>query len=591
PRSLRGEGQGEGRPQATSLPLSASHPVSAPDPDPLPVKDGERGQTLRETALAAIAETDWVPETGENRIRAMVEGRPDWVVSRQRAWGVPITVFVAKADHTSAAGSHAEGDILHDPRVDEAIVAAFAAEGADAWFAPDAAERFLSHFGYDPAKWEKVNDVLDVWFDSGSTHAFTLEDPKAFPSLSGIRRSHDGGSDRVMYLEGSDQHRGWFQSSLLESCGTRGRAPYDVVLTHGFILDEKGEEKMSKSKGNVLSPQDVMKTNGADILRLWVASADTTGDIRFGPKIVENAGEAYKKLRNTIRWMLGSLAHHDAAAPVALADMPDLERLMLHRLAELDGEIRNAYGAFDFRKVISVLTQFMNTDLSAFYFDIRKDALYREPLSSAKRRAALTVIDRICDAVLRWLAPITAFTAEEAWLARAARKSALPGSVANAAGSTGIAPSVHLAGFAEGLAAYRNDKLAAKWAGVRDVRRVITGALELERAEKRIGSSLEAAPEVYVSNATLQHAIDGVDLAEIAITSGVKLLKRAPPDGAFTLSDVPGVGVVAARAEGQKCARSWRYTTDVGADREFPDLSARDAAAVREFDAANGAAI
>ena len=533
--------------------------------------DGKRVPTLRELALAAIEATEWVPETGHNRIRAMVEGRPDWVVSRQRAWGVPITVFVAKADHASDAGKHKEGDILRDERVDAAIVEAFAAEGADAWFADGAAERFLKPFGYNPGKWEKVADVLDVWFDSGSTHAFTLEDPKAFPGLAGIKRAAKGGADRVMYLEGSDQHRGWFQSSLLESCGTRGVAPYDIVLTHGFILDEKGEEKMSKSKGNVLSPQDVMKTNGADILRLWVSSADTTGDIRFGPKIVENAGEAYRKMRNTIRWMLGALAHHDTASPVALADMPDLEKLMLHRLAELDEEIRAAYAGFDFRKVISVLTQFMNTELSAFYFDIRKDTLYCEPLSSMKRRAALTTVDRICDAVLRWLAPIIAFTAEEAWLARGAKCPA---------------PSVHLAGFPEDLAQYRNDELAQNWEGVRNVRRVITGALELERAEKRIGSSLEAAPEVYITNAILQHAIQGVDLAEIAITSGIKVLKRPAPENAFTLPDVQGVGVVFAAAEGRKCARSWRFSPDVGSDPDFPELSARDAAAVREFDAA-----
>ncbi len=539
--------------------------------------DGHRVPTLRETALAAIADTEWVPDTGRNRIRAMVEGRPDWVVSRQRAWGVPITVFVAKSDHTSAAGSHADGDILHDPRVDEAIVAAFAAEGADAWFAPDAAERFLSHFGYDPAKWEKVNDVLDVWFDSGSTHAFTLEDSKAFPGLAGITRANAGGHDRVMYLEGSDQHRGWFQSSLLESCGTRGVAPYDVVLTHGFILDEKGEEKMSKSKGNTLSPQDVMKTNGADILRLWVASADTTGDIRFGPKIVETAGEAYRKVRNTIRWMLGVLAHHDAGTPLPAPDaLPDLERLMLHRLAEADTDIRAAYTNYDYRRVVSVLSQFMNTELSAFYVDIRKDTLYCEPLSSAKRKAALATVDVICDAVLRWLAPILSFTAEEAWLMRA-----------NTIGNTGAAPSIHLAGFPNGLQLYRNDQLAEKWDGVRAVRRVITGALELERAGKRIGSSLEAAPEVYVSNADLQHAIEGVDLAEVAITSAVKLIKRAAPEGAFTLTDVTGVGVVFKPAEGHKCARSWRYTNDVGADPALPDLSKRDAAAVREFDAAH----
>jgi isoleucyl-tRNA synthetase len=499
----------------------------------------------------------------------MIETKPDWVVSRQRAWGVPIAVFVAKADH----GPHKEADVLRDPRVNAAIVEAFAGEGADAWFAAGAAERFLTPFGYDPSAWEMVRDVLDVWFDSGSTHAFTLDDPKAFPSLAGIKRKVAGGSDQVMYLEGSDQHRGWFQSSLLESCGTRGHAPFDVVLTHGFVLDEKGEEKMSKSLGNVLSPQDVMKKSGADILRLWVASADTTGDIRFGPKIVEGASDAYRKLRNTIRKMLGDLAHYDGK-PVAVKDMPELERLVLHRLAEVDGEVRAAYEAYDYRKVVSVLAQFMNTDLSAFYFDIRKDTLYCEPLASVPRRAALTVVDTVCDALLKWLAPIVSFTADEAWMAFRPKG----------------ASCVHMTEFPVGLGKYRDDELDAKWAGVKAVRRVVTGALELERAGKRIGSSLEAAPEVYVTNASFQHALKGVDLAEVCITSGIKVVNRAAPEGAFTLPDVPGVGVVPALAQGKKCARSWRITTDVGSDPAFPELSARDAAAVRAFDTGKGKA-
>jgi isoleucyl-tRNA synthetase len=549
-----------------ALPDAAS--AAAPHPNPLPVEGtGRGGSTLRSLAFEAIAETEWVPAAGRNRITAMIETKPDWVVSRQRAWGVPIAVFVAKADHDT----HKEADVLRDPKVNAAIVEAFAGEGADAWFKDGAAERFLKPFGYDPAQWEMVRDVLDVWFDSGSTHAFTLDDPKAFPSLAGIKRKVAGGSDQVMYLEGSDQHRGWFQSSLLESCGTRGHAPFDVVLTHGFVLDEKGEEKMSKSLGNVLSPQDVMKKSGADILRLWVASADTTGDIRFGPKIVEGASDAYRKLRNTIRKMLGDLAHYDGK-PVAVRDMPELERLVLHRLAEVDGEVRAAYEAYDYRKVVSVLAQFMNTDLSAFYFDIRKDTLYCEPLASLPRRAALTVVDTVCDALLKWLAPIVSFTADEAWMAFRPKG----------------ASSVHMTEFPVGLGKYRDDELDAKWAGVKAVRRVVTGALELERAGKRIGSSLEAAPEVYVTNASFQHALKGVDLAEVCITSGIKVVNRAAPEGAFTLPDVPGVGVVPALAQGKKCARSWRITTDVGSDPAFAELSARDAAAVRAYDAGKG---
>jgi len=370
-------------------------------------------------------------------------------------------------------------------------------------------------------------------------------------------------------LEGSDQHRGWFQSSLLESCGTRGRAPYDIVLTHGFVLDEKGQ-KMSKSLGNVVSPQDVMKTSGADILRLWVAASDYSDDMRIGPEILKTFVETYRKLRNTLRWMLGALAHLGPKDKVKFKDMRELEleRLMLHRLYELNQEVRQAYASYDYRKVVALLSQFLNSELSAFYFDIRKDALYCEPYSSAKRRAALTVIDELFDALVAWLAPILSFTAEEAWLARHA----------SAEGS------VHLKTFPEIDKAWRNDELAQKWEKVRAVRRVVTGALELERADKRIGSSLEAAPKVYVANNDMLRALEGVDLAEISITSAAKLIAKAPPEDAFMLPDVPGVGVVPKRAEGRKCARSWRILPDVGADPDFPELSPRDAAAVREFD-------
>ncbi len=523
-------------------------------------------QSLRQLALKAIEETEWVPGSGENRIRGMVEGRPDWVVSRQRAWGVPITVF----------RNSETGEVIPSPKFAKSkelirrIADAFDDEGADVWFADDAKERFLDGLVDDTAEWEQVRDILDVWFNSGSTHAFVLDDPKHFPGLAGVKRQRDGGKDRVMYLEGSDQHRGWFQSSLLESCGTRARAPYDIVLTHGFILDEKGEEKMSKSKGNTLSPQDVMKASGADILRLWVASADYTGDIRFGPGIVQASVEAYRKLRNTLRWMLGALAHLKPEDRVKFKDMRDLEleRVMLHRLTELDAEVRAAYASYDYRKVVALLTHFMNAELSAFYFDIRKDALYCEPYSSLKRRAALTVIDEIFSALVAWLAPILSFTAEEAWLARDPSREG----------------SVHLEAFANIDPAWRNEELAQKWELVRAVRRVVTGALELERADKRIGSSLEAAPDVYVADKEMLRALEGVDLAEVSITSAARLIAKVPPEGAFTLPDVPGVGVVSKRAEGRKCARSWRIVTDVGADPEFPDLSPRDAAAVREFD-------
>ncbi|MGH6771812.1 MAG: isoleucine--tRNA ligase, partial [Xanthobacteraceae bacterium] len=294
--------------------------------------------TLRNRALKAIQETRWVPEQGRNRINGMVESRPDWVISRQRAWGVPIAVFIREKGDGSV-------EILDDDRVNQRIADAFETEGADAWYATGAAARFLTP-DYDSNEWKKVDDILDVWFDSGSTHAFVLEDPKHFPGLAGIKRKKDGGADTVMYLEGSDQHRGWFQSSLLESCGTRGTAPFDVVVTHGFTLDEDGR-KMSKSLGNTTAPQDVTKASGADILRLWACAVDYADDQRIGPEILKTTVDTYRKLRNTIRWMLGNLAHFRGEDAIAPDRMPELERLMLHRLAELDGLVRQAYADFD----------------------------------------------------------------------------------------------------------------------------------------------------------------------------------------------------------------------------------------------------
>jgi len=514
--------------------------------------------TLRDLSLDAIRATQWVPAAGENRIRGMIEAKPDWVVSRQRAWGVPITVFVHRETK----------EVLKDERVNKRIADAFEAEGGDAWFADADGSRFLKP-DHDPADYEKVNDVLDVWFDSGSTHSYVLDDPKNFPGLAGIRRKADGGPDTVMYLEGSDQHRGWFHSSLIESCGTRGRAPYDVVLTHGFTMDGNGQ-KMSKSLGNVVAPQDIIKTSGADILRLWVASVDYSDDQRISPEIIKNLSEAYRKLRNTIRWMLGALAHHDPALTVPTGEMPELERLMLHRLAELDATMRKAYAEYDYKRVVAALSAFMNADLSAFYFDIRKDALYCEAPSSRLRLAALTVVDMICGAVLKWLAPILSFTTDEAWVEYRRGRGA---------------DCVHLETFPDGLAAHRDDALAARWETVRAVRSVVTGAIEIERAEKRIGSSLEAAPVVHVADPAVLAALEGVDMAEVAITSAIAIVPGPAPEGGFALDQVKGVAVVVERAGGRKCARSWRYTEDVGSDRAYPDVSARDAAALRELQA------
>jgi isoleucyl-tRNA synthetase len=520
--------------------------------------------TLRARALAAIKVTRWVPPQGQNRITGMILSKPDWVLSRQRAWGVPITVFIKEKPDGSV-------DLLDDPDVNYRIIEAFENEGADAWYAPGARERFLGPRAHEG--WQKVDDILDVWFDSGSTHAFVLEDPQHFPGLAGIRRKVDGGPDTVMYLEGSDQHRGWFHSSLLESCGTRGRAPYDVVLTHGFVLDENGR-KMSKSLGNVVAPQDVIKQSGADILRMWVCASDTADDLRIGPEILKTTAETYRKLRNTIRWMLGSLGHFHEQDRVAPEKMPDLEKLMLHRLAEVDAQVRAAYAEFDYKRIFAALSTFMTVDLSAFYFDIRKDTLYCDPISSPVRKASLTVIDHLFGATVAWLAPMLPFTAEEAWLAR-----------------TGSAEgSVHLELFPEIPASWRNEALAEKWRKVRQARRVVTGAIEIERAAKRIGSSLEADPFVYVSDPDLFVALLDVDLAEVAITSTATLVQGDGPASAFRLDDVPGVAVEVRLAQGRKCARSWKIMTTIGDDPAYPDVSPRDAKALREWDALRRAA-
>jgi isoleucyl-tRNA synthetase len=522
------------------------------------------GDTLRHRALEAIKVTRWVPPQGENRITGMIEGRPDWVISRQRAWGVPIALFIKEQPDGSV-------QILQDPEVEVRIVEAFEAEGADAWYKPSARERFLGKRASEG--WQKVDDILDVWFDSGSTHAFVLEDPEHFQTLSGIRRKADGGSDTVMYLEGSDQHRGWFHSSLLESCGTRGRAPYDVVLTHGFVLDEHGR-KMSKSLGNVTAPQDVIRQSGADILRMWVCASDYADDLRIGPEILKTTVETYRKLRNTVRWMLGNLAHFHEEARVKLERMPELERLMLHRLAELDALVRKVYAEFDYKRIFAALSAFMTADLSAFYFDIRKDTLYCEPISSLKRKACLTVLDHLFRCTVTWLAPMLCFTAEEAWASRYGEQ----------------AGSVHLEVFHEVPPEWRDDRLAEKWRKVREVRRVVTGALEIERAQKRIGSSLEAHPIVHVSNQELFEAVADVDLADVCITSAATLVRDEGPEDVFRLPDVPGVAVKPNLAEGQKCARSWKITAAVGEDPQFPDVTPRDAQALREWEAMRKAA-
>jgi len=504
--------------------------------------DDRGADGLRAIALKAIDETRFVPASGKARLRSMIEARPDWVISRQRAWGVPIAVFVHKST----------GELLIDEHVNARIFKVFAEEGADAWFQDGAAARFLGN-DYDPEEFEKVDDILDVWFESGSTHAFVLEEREEMVWPASL------------YLEGTDQHRGWFHSSLLESCGTRGRAPFDAVLTHGFVMAEDGQ-KMSKSLGNIVAPQEVIKQYGADILRQWVVASDYEEDLRIGPEIIKQQTDMYRRMRNTLRYLLGSLDGFDPAERVDPAGMPELERWVLHRLYEMDRGLRQACDGFEFHPFFVALHKFCTNDLSAFYFDIRKDALYCDPADDPARRAARTVLDILFDHLTAWLAPFLCFTAEEAWLSRFGDGAAKPASV-------------HLRTFPEVPESWRNEALAEKWAKVRMLRRVVTGALELERAEKRIGSSLQAAPRVYAPRA-LAEAVEGLDFAQICITSDIAVAVGAPPTGAFTLSEVAQVGVVPAPAAGEKCARCWRVLPEVGGDPAAPELCGRCATAV-----------
>ncbi len=476
---------------------------------------------LRTQALAAVDATEWIPAGARNRIRGMIETRPDWCVSRQRAWGVPIPVFVDRRTQ----------EPLRDPAVLDRVVAAVEAEGADAWFTHDPAD-FLGP-GRDPDDYERTRDILDVWFDSGCTHAFVLEN----------RADQQWPAD--LYLEGTDQHRGWFQSSLLASCGTRGRAPYRSVLTHGFVLDGDGR-KMSKSAGNVVRPQEIHDTRGADILRLWVALSDSTGDLRIGDQVLAGISDAYRRFRNTLRFVLGNLAGFRAAERLDATAMPDLERWVLHRLHELQRLRMDAFARYDFQAFYRALHTFCANDLSSFYFDVRKDSLYCDRPDSPRRRAARTTLLELHEILTAWLAPVLCFTAEEAWLAR----------------HPGPDESVHLRTFPEIPAAWRQDAAARTFGRVRQVRNLITGALEIMRREQKIGSGLEAQAFVHADAERIDE-LAGHDLAELAIASRITLRRDPAPTDAYRDPSVPGVAIVTAVAEGRKCARCWRVLPEV----------------------------
>ena len=476
---------------------------------------------LRDTALKALSETVFYPPVGQSRLTSMIAGRPDWCISRQRAWGVPIPVFVHKAS----------GEPLRDQAVIDRVVEAFEKEGADAWFASPP-ERFLGD-QYDSSEYEQVTDIVDVWFDSGSTHAFLLEG------------NNDMSWPADMYLEGSDQHRGWFHSSLLESCGTRGRAPYDSVLTHGFVLDEQGR-KMSKSLGNTVTPQDVIKENGADILRIWVANSDYYDDLRIGKEILQRQVDHYRRLRNTFRYLLGALDGFSDDERIAAADMPSLDRWVLHRLTEVDATIRKAIEGHDYHQVFTSLHHFCNSDLSAFYFDIRKDTLYCADPASVERRACRTVMDEVFNCLVPWLAPILCFTAEEAWQTRYPNPK----------------ESVHFGVWRDLPADWVDENLGLRWMRVRDARLVVTGAIEKLRADGVVKSSLQAHPTLYAPAAVIE-AFDGLDAADIFITSSASLKQATPPADARLAEDDETIGVTVALAEGHKCQRCWKILPEV----------------------------
>ncbi len=484
---------------------------------------------LKKIALESIENTTWVPSVSKNRIKSMVKDRPDWCVSRQRVWGVPITVFLNKDT----------GEILRDPEVIERIAQAVEKKGADAWFTEDP-QKFLGD-KYDAKHFEAVQDILDVWFDSGSTHSFVLN-----------RKGQKWPAD--LYLEGTDQHRGWFQSSLLESCGTRGRAPFDAVLTHGFVLDGQGR-KMSKSIGNVVSPQEVIKQSGSDILRLWVAMTDITEDVRISPEVLKGVSESYRRLRNTIRFTIGALNDFDESESIDVGSMPELERWVLHRLKELDVLLKKSVKNFTFQAFYSELHTFCSSDLSAFYFDIRKDSLYCDGFNDEKRRSSRTVLNEVFKCLTTWLAPVICHTAEEAWLAHI--------------GSDND-DSIHLKQFPNISEDWLDNDLNKKWINIRKIRRTINGALELARQDKIIGSSLDAEIKLYVKDNEYIPLIESIDINEIAIVSKYEIIEGSNIQAAYKEDSLKGLEIVVSKAKGDKCVRCWKIFDNFAYSSEDP---------------------
>ena len=462
--------------------------------------------------MQAIAATRFIPEKGRNRLSSMVEGRPDWVLSRQRAWGVPITLFVKKGTN----------QYLSDPAVNARIIAGVRENGVDGWSDERAAEYLGSDYALDD--YERVTDILDVWFDSGCTHVFTLESGR-WPDLSW---------PADLYLEGSDQHRGWFQSSLLQSCGTRGRAPYNAVLTHGFTMDQKGM-KMSKSLGNTINPLDLMRDSGADILRLWALTVDFTEDHRIGREILQGVSDQYRKLRNTFRYLLGALDGFSDTEKVAVADMPELERYMLHLLADMDAKLKVAVNDFDFNSYVRLLTEFANEDLSAFFFDIRKDCLYCDAPTDPKRMAYRTVLDILFHAMVRYAAPVLVFTSEEVWQTR------FPD-----------ADSVHFSDWPKVQTVTLSEDEREMWWRLRGLRSRVNEAIEPLRRDKTIGTSLEAEVGIPSLEDVLLDG-DELNLSELFITASAE-----------SSANLDQISVT--KTTNHKCGRCWRHLPEVADD-------------------------
>ena len=474
---------------------------------------------LRKTALSELKKVKFYPERGRNRISGMIETRPDWVVSRQRAWGVPLALFVNKTT----------GQIINNDIINQNIEKIFATESSDAWWKRPATDFFAD---FNAEKHEQVFDILDVWFDSGSTHAFVLE---ARPDLE---------SPADLYLEGSDQHRGWFHSSLLQSCGTRGKAPYKAVLTHGFVLDDKGE-KMSKSKGNVTTPQEIIQEYGADILRLWVATADYHDDLRIGKEILKGTADTYRRLRNSMRWMLGALDNFDESEIIIPEKMPVLEQWVLHRLSQVGEEVHKSYDAYEFSKGFNSIFNFITNDLSAYYFDIRKDSLYCDKVTAVNRRSCRTVVRELTKTLSLWLAPIIPFTTEEIW--------------GYFTGDTDDTIHLHELIFPKYNFSESFDILTK----ARQVRRVVNGCLEKKRADKVIGASLEAKPIIYIANPDLLASVKKLNLADLCIVGEVAFTDTRPVDDIFMLDDVADIVVSFDTAKGEKCERCWKILPQV----------------------------